>query len=194
MNHLAHLYLSEPNVESRVGNLLGDFARGIDPDALAPRVRAGLMNHRAVDRFTDAHPDVRACKTLFSRQRRRFAGVALDVLFDHFLLRHWNQFTDTPKGPFIESLYTDLRAGEYLMPDRMVRTTRHMITYDWFGAYEDLDNIGAALDRIAARIRFRNDFEGIIQEIRQHEPELEYRFLHFSRALMARFQPEPAYE
>ncbi|PAV26414.1 acyl carrier protein phosphodiesterase [Tamilnaduibacter salinus] len=189
MNHLAHLYLSRPTVESRVGNLLGDFAQGIDPDALPNDVRAGLMNHRAVDRYTDAHPDVQACKTLFSRQRRRFAGVALDVLFDHYLLRHWEEFTDTPKRPFIESLYQDLARGQPLMPEPMQRTTQHMIRHDWFGSYEDLDNIGAALDRIAGRIRFSNRFSGIIEEIRVHDDVLEARFLCFFSDLEANFNP-----
>jgi acyl carrier protein phosphodiesterase len=65
VNHFAHLYLARPTVESRVGNLLGDFARGLDTDRLPEAVRAGLEHHRAVDAFTDAHPEVLACKALF---------------------------------------------------------------------------------------------------------------------------------
>ncbi len=92
MNHFAHLVLARPTVESTVGNLLGDFARGVDLAALVPAVRAGLDNHRAVDRFTDSHPRVRAMKRAFSPARRRFAGIALDIYFDHLLIRHWDRF------------------------------------------------------------------------------------------------------
>ena len=53
MNHFAHCVLAQPAEESVVGNLLGDFARGVELAALNPAVRAGLENHRAVDRFTD---------------------------------------------------------------------------------------------------------------------------------------------
>ena len=173
MNHLAHLYLSPPSVEARVGNLLGDFARGIDPDQLPAEVRRGLDNHRAVDAFTDQHPDVRAAKRLFSSKRRRFAGVALDVLFDHYLLRHWEAFSTTPKADFIQEVYRDLEDGRHLMPERMARVTRRMVEDDWLEAYEDLSNIGYALDRVAGRIRFSNEFAGIIEEIRPLDAALD---------------------
>lgn len=184
MNHFAHLFLARPTVESRVGNLLGDFARGLDVDSLAAPVRAGLINHRKVDAYTDSHPDVIACKRLFSPQRRRFAGVALDVLFDHYLLRHWKTFANTPRQAFIDSVYRDLEAGRHFMPLRMATTTVHMIDNDWFNAYTELENIGYALDRIAGRIRFRNSFAGIIEEISSHDAVLEEHFLSFFPSLL----------
>lgn len=190
MNHLAHLFLSPPSVEARVGNLLGDFARGLDSSLLPSEVRRGLENHRAVDAFTDQHPDVKAAKTLFSSKRRRFAGVALDVLFDHYLLRHWRVFTDTPKSAFIEDVYHDLTVGRPLMPERMARVTQRMVEDDWLGAYESLDNIGLALDRIAGRIRFRNEFAGMIEEIRPLDAALEAHFLSFFPQLVLYFPPE----
>ncbi len=96
MNYFAHLTLARPTVPSKVGNLLGDFMRGVREPDLPEAVRLGLHNHRLVDRFTDHHPLVIESRALFSPQRRRFAGVALDVLFDHFLIRHWSRFHDTP--------------------------------------------------------------------------------------------------
>jgi acyl carrier protein phosphodiesterase len=65
MNYFAHLVLSQPTVESTVGNLLGDFAKGVKREALNPAVSFGLDNHRAVDRFTDAHESIQALKRLF---------------------------------------------------------------------------------------------------------------------------------
>lgn len=185
MNHLAHLFLADEGVESRVGNVLGDFARGVVVERLPTEVKNGLQNHRAVDAFTDRHPDVLACKTLFSARRRRFAGVALDVLFDHYLLRHWYRFSDRDHQGFIRDVYQDLEAGYHLMPPQMARVMARMIAHDWFTAYEDLDTIGYALDRIAERIRFRNQFAGIIEEIRTHDQELEHRFLRFFPDLVA---------
>lgn len=184
MNHFAHLFLARTTVESRVGNLLGDFAQGLDVNSLAAPVRAGLINHRKVDAYTDSHPDVIACKRLFSSQRRRFSGVALDVLFDHYLLRHWATFAGTPRQAFIASVYRDLEVGRHLMPPKMATTTAHMIDNDWFNAYIELENIGYALDRIAGRIRFRNDFAGIIEEIRAHDEQLEEHFLSFFPSLL----------
>ncbi|MFL1485310.1 ACP phosphodiesterase [Marinobacter sp. LN3S78] len=185
MNHFCHLFLARPTLESRVGNLLGDFARGLDSRDLPEQVREGLEHHRAVDAFTDSHPQVLASKALFSADRRRFAGIALDILFDHYLLRHWEQFGHTDKNRFIKELYADLEAGSYLMPPAMEQVTRRMVAYDWFNAYENLDTVGQAMDRVASRIRFRHGFEGIINEIRPMDDELEARFLVFFPDLLA---------
>lgn len=179
MNHLAHLFLAPDSPEARVGSVLGDFTRGVDLAALPDSVRLGVRHHLAVDSFTDKHPDVLASKRLFSAQRRRFAGVALDILYDHFLLRHWDKFTDVDQHTFIRTVYTELQNNEDLMSPAMSRTTRHMVHHDWFGSYRDLDNIGYALDRVAERIRFHNAFAGIIKEIRPLHSELEEHFLCF---------------
>lgn len=179
MNHLAHLFLAPDSREARIGSVLGDFARGIRPEQLPAPVARGLRHHRAVDAFTDQHPEVLASKELFSTQRRRFAGIALDVLYDHYLLRHWHRFSSADNDRFIRGVYQDFQESEHLMPDAMITVTRRMVSHDWFGAYREMDNIGYALDRIAGRIRFANSFQGAISEIRQNDRELERRFLKF---------------
>lgn len=179
MNHLAHLFLAPNSPQARVGSLLGDFARGVVPENLPPQVRTGLYHHRAVDAFTDRHPEVIASKRLFSEQRRRFAGVALDILYDHYLLRNWKHFSHVEADTFIDQVYTELDANSSLMPAPMQKVTRQIVRHDWFRSYMDFETIGYALDRVAARIRFTNAFSGIIEEIREHDDELEYRFLQF---------------
>lgn len=183
MNHLAHVFLAPDSPEARVGSILGDFTRGVDLSTLPDPVKQGVRHHRAVDSFTDQHPDVLASKQVFSRQRRRFAGVALDILYDHFLLKHWDRFSEIEQEAFIRGIYNELQQKEHLMPEKMARVTRMMVWNDWFGAYQDLENIGKALDRVAGRIRFRNDFAGMITEIRANQEELEQKFLSFFRDL-----------
>ncbi|MDK9557882.1 ACP phosphodiesterase [Marinobacter sp. M216] len=179
MNHLAHVFLAPDSPEARVGSILGDFARGVDLAKLPELVQAGVRHHRAVDGFTDQHPEVLASKACFSRERRRFAGVALDILYDHYLLRHWQRFSHADRDTFVHNIYGELRNYEHLMPASMVKVTRRMVGHDWFGAYEDFESIGYALDRVAGRIRFPNQFSGIIDEIRANDVELEARFLSF---------------
>ncbi|WP_290539365.1 ACP phosphodiesterase [Alcanivorax sp.] len=177
MNYFAHLSLAQPTAASKVGNLLGDFMRGVDEALLPLPVRLGLRNHRLVDRFTDMHPRVRESRRLFSPQRRRFAGVALDVLFDHFLIRHWSRFYTESLESVISRDYVLLRQGEIFMPESMRRTTERLVAFDVFHRYQELDQLGDVLDRIAGRIRFANQFEGSIEDIREHYGELEQVFL-----------------
>lgn len=185
MNFFAHLILAEPTAQSRFGNLLGDFCRGVDIQSLPSAVRAGLYRHRAIDRFTDAADQVKTAKLLFSAQRRRFAPIILDVLFDHFLLRHWSRFDPRDLATLISQIYQDLWQQRAQMPAAMALTVTSIVEHDWFGSYQSLEGVGLALDRIAGRLRFPHQFSGAITEIRQHELQLEALFLQFYPQLQA---------
>lgn len=180
MNHFAHLVLAQATVESTVGNLLGDFARGLDQQQLTPAVMAGLQNHRAVDRFTDNHPLVQEMKLGFSSQRRRFAGIALDIYFDHLLINHWDSFDKRSVADVIAEFYQRMGEGQEMMPeDNMRRVTRRMIEYDWFGSYQEIDAIAESLDRVAGRIRFSNRFDNAIEDLQRNHEMIRDGFFEF---------------
>lgn len=179
MNYLAHITLAKTTADSLVGNLLGDFCKGVAVEQLSNAMQAGLANHRAVDRFTDSHPLVKQTKGEFSALRRRFAGVALDVLFDHLLIRHWSRFYQTDFVSFKLQVYQRLAQAEPLMPEAMQQIMRKVRLYDWFAQYQQLTDVGVALDNIARRIRFNNQFSGMLDEITPLYPQLEQIFLQF---------------
>lgn len=185
MNYLAHLYFADNSSESRIGNLLGDFCRGVDVKTLSPATAAGLAQHRAIDRFTDQSPQVRQAKQLFHPVRRRFAGVAVDLLFDHYLIKHWPAFHHEPFLLYKSRLYQQLWQERALMPARMATTVGYLVPQDWFGSYASLEGIGLALDRIAGRLRFANEFSGTISDLIAHQQQFEQLFLQFFPTLQA---------
>lgn len=184
MNYLAHLFLAQPTAESRMGNLLGDFMRGQQENDFSEGVIAGLYNHRLVDRFTDNHAAVKSARTGFSASRRRFAGVTLDIVFDHFLLKHFSHFSNISLKHFIRDVYHHLNEQQRMMPDRMRRVVGSMVTHKWLESYADLSQVGIALDRTASRIRFRHSFHGVLEEVEARYDELECCFLALMPALV----------
>ena len=179
MNYLAHLFFADNNTHSRIGNLLGDFCRGVEINQLHPDIQLGLRQHRAVDAFTDNSVEVQLAKGYFCVERRRFAGIALDMLFDHFLIRHWSRFHPLPFVDYKNQLYQQLQHDLPLMPASMQPTVQSIIGRDWFLSYADINQLSVALDRVAQRIRFRNQFSGAGNDIKAHYPELEQLFLQF---------------
>ncbi len=179
MNYLAHLFLAQPNADSHFGNLLGDFGGKTHAQDLSIAVKLGLDNHYLVDKFTDSHNDVKQAKDFFSAKRRRFSGIALDVLFDHFLIRHWSQFSETPLARFKQNSYALLNENLSFMPSKMQQVVTNMTKNDWFKEYETIEGIGIALDNIAKRIRFTNQFSGSIEDINNNYLQLEKVFLAF---------------
>ncbi|WP_338363608.1 ACP phosphodiesterase [uncultured Pseudoalteromonas sp.] len=179
MNYLAHLYLAKPTADSHFGNLLGDFGGRRYAQHLPSSVKNALENHYLVDKFTDSHPLVKEAKQYFSPERKRFAGVAIDVLFDHFLIRHWQHFNKLPLNDFKRSSYALLNDRIAVMPPRMQHVVTSMTKNDWFKEYETIEGVGLALDNIAKRIRFTNNFAGTAEDITQNYHELEAIFLAF---------------
>jgi acyl carrier protein phosphodiesterase len=190
MNYLAHLFFANDNTDSRIGNLLGDFCRGVDVKNLPAEVQQGLRQHRAVDAFTDHSAEVLAAKQYFSAQRRRFAGIAIDMLFDHFLIRYWSTFHPQPFDLYRQQLYQKLQSDLPQMPASMQPTVRAIIRQDWFLSYTEINQLGHALDLVAQQIRFANQFAGAGLDIQAHYPELEQLFLQFFPRLQQHVQQQ----
>lgn len=182
MNYLAHLLLADDNPQHQLGALMGDFVRG-RPETLAQQYPAilvdGIMGHRQVDVFTDAHPTFLQSRSRFSAERRRVAGIIVDMVFDHFLSKHWQLFSNEPRTAFIERVYDVLTHQTEMMPPRMKLVTPKMVEHDWLGSYLELDNIGHALDRISNRFTRKNPLSGAIDEVRLQYSQLEGDFLTF---------------
>jgi acyl carrier protein phosphodiesterase len=155
VNWLAHLRLAPPEPLLRLGNLAGDFVRGVDVATLDPELQRGIAMHRAVDRFVDAHPSVAAARARLQPPFRRFAGVLLDVWFDHFLARDWERLgPGGPLGPFLAAVHVDLQVHRELLPPQLQRIAGAVARDDWLGSYATvggIDHVLAAMGRRIAR-------------------------------------------
>ena len=192
MNWLAHILLAEPNVESRLGNLLGDLVKGTARKELNPELQRGIACHTAIDCFTDIHPIVMQSKVRITPHQRRFAGVIVDVLYDHLLIENWELYCSIPIDDFIREIYTNF--GEYsAIPVTTKTQIDRMIQDDLLRSYRDLAGVEAALRRISRRLECRmqrsftlelampdiidnydaldRDFQGFFPELRSHVDE-----------------------
>lgn len=192
MNYLAHLYFAEDTPESRVGNLMADFVRGpVDRQPYNGAVMRGMRSHVAVDRYTDGHDVVRESKALISSRRRRFAGIIVDICYDHFLARNWPRFSDEPLAAFIERTYGSLSAYRGDMPPVLSRVIRHMVRHDWLHGYRETAGIGRALDGLSMRIRRPNTLAGSVEELEANYNEMEEQFLRFFPDLVRHMETGP---
>lgn len=154
MNHLAHFFLAERSPEAAAGAFLGDFVKGkISAEAFPEAMRVEIMIHRHVDAFTDADARLSAGKTLFVKTRRRFAGIALDVAFDHFLAKNWNAYASEDLSAFARKIYAALEKNADYFPPNFRAVLPRMIADDWLAAYRNFERVNFALQRLAVRAR-----------------------------------------
>lgn len=172
MNYLAHLHLGGPAPQQLLGSLYGDFVKGELAGRFPPALEASIRLHRHIDRYTDSHPLVLAALARFPRERRRFAGIVLDVFFDHCLARHWAAYAEQPLAQFTDDFYKVLLA-EPELPGRLARIAPLMAADDWLGAYGDFATLEQVFAGIARRLSRPEGMAGVMVELeRLYEPLL----------------------
>jgi acyl carrier protein phosphodiesterase len=179
MNFLGHLYLSPPDEDALLGSLLGDFVKGPIADRYPGPVARAIALHRRLDSFTDSHPAVKLSKSRISEKRRRYAGIMIDVFYDHFLARHWDEYHDEPLRMFAARVYDILQRRHQELPERLQRMAPSMARWDWFGSYAEVESIYGALNRISQRLRRDNPLFDSAEELLQHYADLETDFRVF---------------
>ncbi len=177
LNYLAHFHLSHGNNDLLVGALLGDFIKGPLTGKYSKQLEQGIMLHRKIDAFTDSHPNLRLAQQRFKPHYRRFAGIMTDVVFDHFLTRHWQQFHPQPLSDFSQDIYHLLAQSQ--LPSAARRLADNLTRYDVFVNYQHWQTVEAALAKIGQRIQRSNPLATAATELQQHSDELEQAFLNF---------------
>ncbi|MEI9909899.1 MAG: ACP phosphodiesterase [Bacteroidota bacterium] len=117
MNYLAHAYLSFNDPEILVGNLISDFVKGKKKFDYPPVIRQGIMLHRFIDTYTDEHPATKEAKEIFRPHYRLYSGAFVDVVYDHFLARDENEFTEPSLFDFSQQVYSMLENYQPWFPE-----------------------------------------------------------------------------
>ena len=155
MNYLAHLALSGSNEEVMVGNFMGDFAKGrlTHPRFahLSDDVRKGLALHRLIDHFTDTHPVVLDCRNRLNGVFPRYASVIIDMYFDHFLAKNFEDYYDLPLGDFVKNTYAILPRHDHLYYPAMKPMVESMLKYDWLNNYQHPEGLRRSLGGMAKK-------------------------------------------
>ena len=185
MNHLAHALLAAPDEDLVFGSLIGDFVRGAVDRALPAGVRDGVALHRAVDAYTDAHAVVAAARALFAAPYRRYAGVLLDVWFDHLLARAWPRFGIGDLDDFSLGVRGLLERRADEVPARMRGFVAYMRANDLPAAYRDASMIGKVLDGISHRLSRENPVASALPVLQALEDPLARAFDAFFPDLAA---------
>ena len=168
MNFLAHVLLAGENEADRLGGILGDFVKGVLPAGLPPDVAAGVALHRHIDSFSELHPAYRQSRARVSAMRRRYAGIMVDMFYDHLLAANWAQYSAQSLDECTAQTYRMLSRHIELLPPRLAGLLPNMIEDDWLGSYRTLSDVGDVLERMARyRLKQPGTLPGAIVELKE---------------------------
>lgn len=192
MNYLAHVLLSKSDIDYQLGNLLTDTLKGKVWQGATQAHIDGIIMHKKIDKFTDAHP-------VFDRARDRLGegylrGVVIDIAFDHFLSKHWQTFVRMSLADFIATFYAATASQRNTLPPKAQMFIAHIVSDDVLSRYGDFDDLIDAFARVdkrlSAKLLAKESMSEHFPVLAANYEEIETDFLAFFPDLMTMFLSE----
>ena len=83
---------------------MADGIRGNNYLNFSEDIKKGILLHRYIDTFTDAHPIYRQSKRRLHEKYGHYSGVIMDIVYDHFLAKNWASYSDSKQEDFASDL------------------------------------------------------------------------------------------
>jgi acyl carrier protein phosphodiesterase len=180
MNFLAHIFLSGDRPKIMVGNFIGDFVKGRNlHDRFDHDVVRGIELHRSIDEFTDGHPVVIESKKRLRSKYRHYAGVIVDVFYDHYLAVNWSDYHPVPLPQYAANTYQTLNDHHSLLPTDVQHLLPYMIHGNWLVNYGKVEGIQRALTGISRRTKFDSRMDESVNDLREFYDEFGHEFTLF---------------
>ncbi|MDV7187261.1 acyl carrier protein phosphodiesterase [Lutibacter sp. TH_r2] len=184
MNILAHLYLSKSNKNILIGNFIADAVKGKSYKNYSEEIQIGILLHRYIDSYTDTHPIVKKSMHRLNERYRHYDGVIIDILYDHFLAKNWDAYSNTPLPFYAKETYNFLNENIDIFPERIQKMLPFMIQYNWLEAYRSLEGIERVLIGMNKRTKEKSQMHLAINDLKEHYNEFENDFTTFFKDLI----------
>lgn len=179
MNFLAHIHLSGENEMIKIGNFMADGVRGKQYENFPPVIQKGILLHRAIDTFTDAHPIFRqSTKKLHSRYHH-YSGVIVDMYYDHFLAKNWSDYHNESLALYSEKFYQSLLDNHSILTSKAKHLLPYMVEYNWLVNYQSVSGIERILNQMDHRTKNQSLMRFAAEELVAHYDEFEAEFSLF---------------
>jgi len=186
VNFLAHLYLAGDDEALRLGALLGDFVRGRAAlEDYSPALRDGIRMHRHVDSFVDSLEPVVRLREALQPPFRRYAGIIVDLGFDHELARRWPAFSTQPLAAFDREVRELLARHADLVPEGLERFMRYADRRGLFAAYAQPEEVLHSLRGVGRRLSRPNPLHRVEEVWGELQPRMESAFEPVLEALQS---------
>ncbi|MCH3883285.1 MULTISPECIES: ACP phosphodiesterase [Tenacibaculum] len=162
-----------------IGNFIADHIRGNKYEMYSKEIQQGIFLHREIDTFTDAHPIVRKSKRRLHERYGHYDGVIIDIFYDHFLARNWDNYSTIPLEVYTQSVYNLFEKESDNLPEKSQQFIKYMIEYDILFNYKLEEGIQQVLNGMNSRTKGKSQMNLAIEDLQLYNKELEEDFTIF---------------
>lgn len=179
MNFLAHLYLSGSDEQLMVGNFIADSVKGSRYTDYPEGIKKGILLHRAIDFYSDNHPVFLKSVERLRPGYRKYAGVIVDIFYDHFLAKNWKDYSEKPLEKYVAEVHALMLRNIVVMPAKSLMFLRYAMRTNRLVSYATLDGIGEVLYGMSRRTTFKSNMELAITDLKEHYLAFQEEFRTF---------------
>ena len=166
-----------------IGNFIADHIRGNNYEGFSDEIQQGILLHREIDTFTDAHAIVRKSKRRLHERYRHYDGVIIDIFFDYFLAKNWSKYSAIPLDIYTQSVYNLFEEKSSTLPLKSQNFIKYMIEYNILFNYQYKDGIQKVLNGMNTRTKGKSQMNLAIEDLTDLEQEFEEDFTVFFKDL-----------
>lgn len=179
MNFLAHIYLSGENDLIKIGNFMADGIRGKQFEHFPEDVQKGILLHRFIDTYTDSHDIFRTSTKRLHDRYHHYAGVIVDIVYDHFLAKNWTKYSDEKLELFVKRFYHSLHDNYDILTEKTQGLMPYMIERNWLVSYRTTEGIHHILTQMDRRSKNISQMQFAVEELIEFYDEFEEEFTLF---------------
>ena len=184
MNFLAHIYLSFDDDMITLGNFFADHIRGNKFKHFPIQIQRGILLHREIDTFTDSHPIAKQSSKRLHKNYSHYSRVIVDIYYDHFLAKHWSDYSEVSLKEYVENFYQLLEKHYELLPVATQRIMPYMVADNWLFHYANLEGISRVLHGMNRRTNNRSKMNFAIKDLQENYNDFENEFRLFFEELI----------
>lgn len=162
-----------------IGNFIADHIRGNRFTHLDPEIQQGIKLHREIDTFTDAHPITRKSKRRLNKRYGLYAGIIIDIFYDHYLAKNWYEYSAIPLDVFVDSVYALLDGNKEILPEKTNHMLPYMMKHNWLFNYQFKKGIKSVLNGMNRRTKNLGQMDLAIDDLYELDSEFEKDFKLF---------------
>ena len=162
-----------------IGNFIADHIKGNQFTHLSSEIQQGIKLHREIDTFTDAHKITRISKRRLHKRYGLFAGIIIDIFYDHYLAKNWSDYSAMPLGVYVNSVYQLLTQQKQILPEKTLQLMPYMIQYNWLYNYQYKEGIKSVLNGMNRRTNNKGQIDLAIEDLYQLDEDFEKDFQLF---------------
>lgn len=162
-----------------VGNFIGDHVKGRRHTRYSSDVQTGILLHRHIDSFTDAHPVFRESAGFFRDGYRRYAGVVGDIIYDHLLAAHWDKYSNVSLDRFVNKAHLILMRHYFVLPTRVKQFLPFLIKSRRLENYQHFEGVERTLRIMSANSSLPDHTNFAINQLEKNYEELTEQFNNF---------------